>query len=42
MPPYASHGDTKHVLLLPEDATETFEFAPPLSTMPTGCKRLSS
>ncbi|WP_315835251.1 2-oxoacid:acceptor oxidoreductase subunit alpha [Bradyrhizobium prioriisuperbiae] len=23
---YASHGDTKHVLLLPEDATEAFEF----------------
>jgi 2-oxoglutarate ferredoxin oxidoreductase subunit alpha len=23
---YASHGDTKHVLLLPEDAAETFEF----------------
>ena len=24
---YASHGDTKHVLLLPEDPTECFEFA---------------
>jgi 2-oxoglutarate ferredoxin oxidoreductase subunit alpha len=24
---YASHGDTKHVLLLPEDPTETFEFS---------------
>jgi 2-oxoglutarate ferredoxin oxidoreductase subunit alpha len=23
---YASHGDTRHVLLLPEDATEAFEF----------------
>ncbi len=23
---YASHGDTKHVLLLPEDASEAFEF----------------
>lgn len=23
---YASHGDTKHILLLPEDATESFEF----------------
>ena len=23
---YASHGDTKHVLLLPEDPTEAFEF----------------
>jgi 2-oxoglutarate ferredoxin oxidoreductase subunit alpha len=23
---YASHGDTKHVLLLPEDPTETYEF----------------
>ncbi len=24
---YASHGDTKHVLLFPEDPTETFDFA---------------
>jgi 2-oxoglutarate ferredoxin oxidoreductase subunit alpha len=24
---YASHGDTKHVLLFPEDPAETFEFA---------------
>jgi 2-oxoglutarate/2-oxoacid ferredoxin oxidoreductase subunit alpha len=24
---YASHGDTKHILLFPEDPTETFEFA---------------
>jgi 2-oxoglutarate ferredoxin oxidoreductase subunit alpha len=24
---YASHGDTKHVLLLPEDPSESFEFA---------------
>jgi 2-oxoglutarate ferredoxin oxidoreductase subunit alpha len=24
---YASHGDTKHVLLLPEDPRETFEFS---------------
>jgi len=24
---YASHGDTKHVLLFPEDPTESFEFA---------------
>jgi 2-oxoglutarate ferredoxin oxidoreductase subunit alpha len=24
---YASHGDTKHVLLLPQDPTECFEFA---------------
>jgi 2-oxoglutarate ferredoxin oxidoreductase subunit alpha len=24
---YASHGDTKHVLLLPEDPTEAFEFS---------------
>ena len=23
---YASHGDTKHVLLFPEDPTEAFEF----------------
>src|SRR4029434_5257706 len=25
---YASHGDTKHVLLFPEDPAEAFEFAP--------------
>jgi 2-oxoglutarate ferredoxin oxidoreductase subunit alpha len=25
---YASHGDTKHILLLPEDATESFEIGP--------------
>ena len=24
---YASHGDTKHVLLFPEDPAEAFEFA---------------
>ena len=24
---YASHGDTKHILLFPEDPTESFEFA---------------
>jgi 2-oxoglutarate ferredoxin oxidoreductase subunit alpha len=24
---YASHGDTKHILLLPEDAAEAFEFS---------------
>jgi 2-oxoglutarate ferredoxin oxidoreductase subunit alpha len=24
---YASHGDTKHVMLLPQDPTESFEFA---------------
>src|SRR5262249_57488989 len=24
---YASHGDTKHVMLLPEDPAEAFEFA---------------
>ena len=24
---YASHGDTKHVVLFPEDPGETFEFA---------------
>ena len=27
---YASHGDTKHVLLFPEDPRECFEFAAPL------------
>ena len=24
---YASHGDTKHVMLLPEDPKECFEFS---------------
>ena len=40
---YASHGDTKHVLLFPEDPTETFEFARAWrSISPTGCRRRSS
>ena len=40
---YASHGDTKHVLLLPEDPRECFELrAPRPSTSPTGCRRRSS
>ena len=39
---YASHGDTKHVLLFPEDPTESFEFGARPSTSPTGCRRRSS
>ena len=40
---YASHGDTKHVLLFPEDPNECFEFARRLrSTSPTACRRRSS
>ena len=40
---YASHGDTKHVLLFPEDPSECFEFAAAgASTSPTGCRRRSS
>jgi 2-oxoglutarate ferredoxin oxidoreductase subunit alpha len=33
---YASHGDTKHVLLLPEDPRECFEFGRSPSISPTG------
>ena len=40
---YASHGDTKHVLLFPEDPAEAFEFAAqPPSTSPSGCRPRSS
>lgn len=39
---YASHGDTKHVLLLPEDPHEAFEMGRRPSTSPTGCRRRSS
>ena len=40
---YASHGDTKHVLLFPKDPHEAFEFgALRASTSPTGCRRRSS
>ena len=40
---YASHGDTKHVLLFPEDPKECFEMAAHgASTSPTGCRRRSS
>jgi 2-oxoglutarate/2-oxoacid ferredoxin oxidoreductase subunit alpha len=39
---YASHGDTKHVLLFPEDPRECFDFAAPRSIWPTGCRRRSS
>ena len=40
---YASHGDTKHVLLFPEDPKECFEFgARNASTSPTVCRRRCS
>ena len=40
---YASHGDTKHVLLFPEDPRECFDFgAQRASTSPTACRRRSS
>ena len=35
---YASHGDTKHVLLFPEDPAEAFEFAAQRSISPSGCR----
>jgi hypothetical protein len=39
---YASHGDTKHVLLFPRDPREAFEFGARPSTSPTGCRRRCS
>ena len=36
---YASHGDTKHVLLFPEDPHECFEFGALASTWPTVSRR---
>ena len=40
---YASHGDTKHVLLFPEDPKRVLRVrAPRPSTSPTGCRRRSS
>jgi 2-oxoglutarate ferredoxin oxidoreductase subunit alpha len=39
---YASHGDTKHVLLFPEDPHECFEHAARRWTWPTGCRRRCS
>ena len=39
---YASHGDTKHVLLLPEDPKEAFEFAALSFDWPTACRRRCS
>ena len=39
---YASHGDTKHVLLFPEDPRECFESRRRPSTSPTGCRRRCS
>ena len=39
---YASHGDTKHVLLFPEDPAEASSSARRPSISPTGCRRRSS
>jgi len=39
---YASHGDTKHVLLFPEDPRECFEFTAKAFDLANGCKRRSS
>ena len=40
---YASHGDTKHVLLLPGRPERVLRLrAPRPSTSPTGCRRRSS
>jgi 2-oxoglutarate ferredoxin oxidoreductase subunit alpha len=39
---YASHGDTKHIMLFPEDPREAFEFSAMSLTWPTGCKPRSS
>ena len=40
---YASHGDTKHVLLFPEDPARVLrDSARWPSTSPTGCRRRSS
>ncbi len=39
---YASHGDTKHVSLFPEDPAKASNSAPRPSTSPTGCRRRSS
>ena len=40
---YASHGDTKHVLLFPEDPHECFEIRRRWrSIWPTGCRRRCS
>ena len=39
---YASHGDTKHVLLFPEDPKEASSSPRWPSTSPTGCRRRSS
>ena len=37
---YASHGDTKHVMLFPEDPAECFRMrAARPSTSPTACRR---
>ena len=39
---YASHGDTKHVLLFPRTRTSASRWRRSRSTSPTGCRRRSS
>ena len=39
---YASHGDTKHVLLIPSSPKECFDFAADALDSPIGCRRRSS
>ena len=39
---YASHGDTKHVLLLPEDPKECFDFAATALDLAENCRLRSS
>jgi 2-oxoglutarate/2-oxoacid ferredoxin oxidoreductase subunit alpha len=39
---YASHGDTKHVLLFPRTRASASNSRPPRSISPTGCRRRSS
>ena len=36
---YASHGDTKHILLFPANPHECFEFAAQASTWPSASRR---
>ena len=39
---YASHGDTKHILLFPANPAECFEFAPKASIWPSASRRRCS
>ncbi len=39
---YISHGDTKHVMLLPGSVKECYEFAGAAFDLRSGCRRRSS